>query len=337
MFSAYKNIFKCFECAFPTPKYLSLNPAGIDITPDGIYFMTLKKNKEGLLPDRFEKITFNKNIEINENISVEDREIVVSGLKQLKKKYRLEYVIASLSEQKTYIFSIFLPKEASNNIPSYIRYHLEENLPMSVNDVNFYYFITNERNENGDIGIVVSVFPKTVINIYTDLFEEAGLFPISFFAESRALFYSIVKESDENPYLLVRVLPSRISVSVLDDGAIKYTTDLSVNTKEAMSSLAGPGATLIKEFLNKVLIYWFTSKSDIANHKKIENVLLVGNNVDDPAVIDFLERSLKINVDVANVWTNCFNIKEHHPEIDQKTALEYAVSIGLAIRCINYA
>jgi Tfp pilus assembly PilM family ATPase len=337
MASLLKNISQVFCCAFPTPKYLSLNPSGVDIAPDGIYFMTLKKKKTGLFPDKFEKISFGKNIEINENMSAEDKAIVVSGLSQLKKKYGLEYVISSLPEQKTYIFSIFLPKEAIADIPSYIRYQIEENVPLSANDVNFYYFITNEKSKNGDIGVVVSVFPKTVTNIYTDIFSQANLFPISFFAESRALFYSIVKEGDQNPYLLVRVLPNRVSVSVLDSGVVKYTTDISISTETALTSLDGPEATLLKESLNKVLIYWFTSKKDIVNHKKIENVLLVGNNVNDPAVIDFLERSLKINVDVANVWTNCFNIKEHVAEIDQKTALEYAVSIGLAIRCVNYA
>lgn len=337
MSSIFKKACDAFYNAFPTPEYLSLNPVGIDIASDAIYFMKLKKTKNGLLPEKYEKISFGKNIDINESLSAEDRAVIISGLSQLKNKYRLEYVIASLPEQKTYIFRTILPKQAMSDIVSFIRYQIEENVPLAAIDVNFYYFITGEVNRNGDCGVVVSVFPKQVTNIYTDIFSESGLFPISFFAESRALFHSTVKEGDKTPYLLVRLLPGRVAVSVLESGIIQYTTDIAVDTKVAVSQLQGPEAALLKESLNKILIYWFTSKKDITEHKKIENVLLVGHDANNPEIIDFLERALKINVDIGNVWINCFDLKKHVPEIDQKTALDYAVCIGLAIKCINYA
>jgi len=323
--------------AFPTPEYLTLNPSGVDIASDAVYFIKFKKTNAGIVPDKFEKIPFNKNIDINETLTAEDRSIIVKALLQLKNKYRLEYVFSSLPEQKTYIFSTVLPKEAKKDIPSYVGYQIEENVPMSANDVNFYYFTTGELNKKGDIGVVVSVFPKQVTNIYTDIFSEAGLCPISFFAESRALFHALVREGDKTPYLLVRLLPNRVSISVLENAVVQYTTDLQVNTDNILSSLQGPEATSLKETLNKVLIYWFTSKKDLTEHKKIENVLISGNHSDSPEMIDFLERSLKINVDTGNVWVNCFDIKKHVPGMNQKEALDYAVAIGLAIKCINYA
>ncbi len=337
MSSIFKKACDIFHDAFPTPEYLTLDPVGIDIASDAIYFMKLKKNKDGLFPEKYDQISFGKNIDINESISADDRAIIVAGLSQLKKKHKLEYVIASLPEQKTYIFRTVLPKQAMSDIVSFIRYQIEENVPLAAVDVNFYYFITGEVNKNGDCGVVVSVFPKQVTNIYTDIFSEADLFPISFFAESRALFYSLVKEGDKTPYLLVRLLPNRVAVSVLENGIIQYTTDISVDTNSLINNLNGPESSLLKESLNKILIYWFTSKKDITEHKKIENVLLVGHNSSNPEIIDFLERALKINVDIGNVWINCFDLKSHVPEMDQKTALDYAVCLGLAIRCINYA
>ena len=333
----FKKLCEALNSAFPTPEYLSLNPSGIDITSEAVYFMRLKKTKQGIVPDKFEKVSFNKTIDINDTLTAEDREIVVKALTQVKNKYSLEYVFASLPEQKTYIFSTVLPREAVSDIPSFIRYQIEENVPLPATEVNFYYFITGEVNRKGDIGVVVSVFPKQVINIYTDIFSDANLFPISFFAESRALFYSLVREGDKTPYLLVRLLPNRAAISVLENGIVQYTTDIQVNTDNILNSLQGPEATSLKEALNKVLIYWFTSKKDLTEHKKIENVLLVGHNSDSPEMIDFLERSLKINVDTGNVWVNCFDVKKVVPEINQKIALDYAVVIGLAIRSINYA
>jgi hypothetical protein len=55
--------------AFPTPEYLTLNPSGVDISSEAVYFMKMKKTKDGVVPDKFEKIPFGKNIEINENLT----------------------------------------------------------------------------------------------------------------------------------------------------------------------------------------------------------------------------------------------------------------------------
>jgi len=338
MASFLKKASDFLNNAFPTPDYLSLNPSGIDIAPDAIYFMRLKKNKHGVIPEKYEKVPFGKNINLNnKDLSPEDRLIIVNSLKKLKKKYNLEYIIASLPEHETYIFKTIMPKQAKMDIVSFIRYKIEENVPLPAIDVNFYYLVTPELNKEGDIGVVVSVFPKTIVNTYTDVYEEAGLFPVSFFAESRALFYSIVKEGDTNPYMLIQLLSDRVSAAVLEDGIVQYTTDIQIDTSKLSGAFAGPEATLLKEELNKILIYWFTSKKDFSQHKKIENVLLVGPKAAEPEVIDFLERALKINVETANVWVNCFDAKEYVSQIDQKSALEYSVVIGLAIRCINYA
>jgi len=296
-----------------------------------------KKNKNGIVPDKFEKISFGKNIEINEKMTIEDRKIVVKALFKLKKNFKLEYIISSLPDEKNYIFDIVIPREVIEDIPSFIRYQIEENVPMAAVDVNFHYYLTDKINKKGDFGSVVSVFPKQVVNLYTDIFSEANLFPISFFAESAAISHSLVKEGDKDPYLLLHMLPNRITVSIFDNGVIKYTSELKVNTEKVFNIVDGPEVNSLKETLNKVLIYWFTSKKDLTEHKKIENVLLVGHNTESPAIIDFFERTLKINVSIGNVWVNCFDIKKHVPEIDQKNSLDYATVIGLALRCINYA
>jgi hypothetical protein len=41
----FKKICEVLNKAFPTPEYLTLNPSGVDITSDAIYFMRLKKSK----------------------------------------------------------------------------------------------------------------------------------------------------------------------------------------------------------------------------------------------------------------------------------------------------
>jgi ribosomal protein S15 len=50
-----------------------------------------------------------------------------------------------------------------------------------------------------------------------------------------------------------------------------------------------------------------TNKKDFSEHQKIENVLVSGLHAENVALVDYLERVLKINVDTADVWKNCFD------------------------------
>jgi Tfp pilus assembly PilM family ATPase len=327
-----------FQKSFPTPKYLNFDPVAIDLSPDAIYFLHLKKNKIGLMPDKYEKISFPQYLDLcDENLPQEKKQIIIDSLIKLRKKHKLKFVFASLPEKQNYIFKIIVPKLAQKDIISFIRYQIDENVPLSANEVNFQYFILEQVNQEGDVGVIVTVFPKKIINLYTEIFEKSGLFPISFFSESQSLLASLVKRGDLNSYLLIRFSSNRASVAVLERGAIQYTTDIKINIDNALNSFESSDATVLKEELNKVLIYWFTNKKDFTEHRKIENVLISGLHAENIALIDYLEKVLKINVDTGNVWNNCFDSQKYPCKIEKTLALEYAIAIGLAIRCIKYA
>jgi Tfp pilus assembly PilM family ATPase len=322
--------------SFPVTDYLSLGPVGIDITSNAVRLVKLQKKEKGYLPFLYKEVKFNKiiNVADMDEVNPVDIESVVEVLKKLKKQHKLKYVVASLPEEKNYIYRTELPYEAIEDIPSAIRFSMEENVPLSVKEINFDYEILEV--EPSGIDVVVSVFPKTVVAFYTDILKRAGLTPVSFQSESVALSNAISKPEDRELRLLVRFLGDRVNVAISESGSVQYTSSIKISSEEIMTDLNGPGMKKLIQELNKILIYWFTSKKEAKEQHKIEKAIIVGTGVLTEGLEEALEGGLKVDVSVANVWENCCSSECHIPEISREEALEYAVVIGLALKAIKY-
>jgi len=337
----FEQISSKLDSFFPTPRYLNFDPVAIDILPTSIRLMKLKVSKNGLVPAFYKEVRLKNKVDITEinndkTVNTEAVREVIDVLKSLKKEFKLKYVVSSLPELKTYTFRTQLPKEASKKLSSAIRFGLEENVPLSVDDVNFDYSVI-ESDDSNEVDVVVSVFPKSIINVYTKILKSAGLYPLAFEAESSALAGSVITEGDKEPYLLVRLLEERIGLAIVEDGVVQYASTLQINAKKVSEDFKSKEATDLSEALNKLLIFWFTSKKDPVSHDKIQTVFVTGEYATAPGIQEFLERHLKINVEVANIWSNCFSTDKHIPEINQKDALNFSVAIGLSIKGIKHA
>jgi len=339
----FSEILQKIDRFFPTPKFLSFEPVAIDITPRSIRLMSLKKSKHGLIPKFYKEVKLKHKCDISS--FGEDKEIdteayteVIEILKKLKKEFKLKYVVVSLPETKTYIYRAKLPAESASDLASAIRFGLEENVPLSVDDVNFDYFvIENKISSDEDLDVVVSVFPKKIINLYTKVLKKADLFPLSFQSESVSISRSVVKKGDKETYLLLRFLKDQVNVGVVEDGAIQYASIVQIDTEKVVGDFSSEEANILNESLNKVLIFWFTNKNDNIQHKKIGTAIVTGSYANSDGMQEFLEKKLKIKVQVADVWSNCFSLDDYVPKMKKDEALNYAGSIGLAIKGNTHA
>jgi Tfp pilus assembly PilM family ATPase len=337
------DILKKIDRFFPTPKFLSFDPVAIDITPRSIRLMALKKSKEGLIPRVYKEVKLENKNDLSTFSGEKDLDLkslgeVIQVLKDLKKEFKLKYVVVSLPETNTYIYRTKLPAESASDLASAIRFGLEENVPLKVDTVNFDYFvIDNKRKKDTDLDVVVSVFPKKIISLYTKVLKEADLFPLSFQSESVSIYRSVVKKGDRDTYLLLRFLQDQVNVGVVEDGAIQYASIVKVDMEKVSNDFESDEAKELNESLNKVLIYWFTNKQDRTQHKKIDTALITGGYALSDGLQQFLEKKLKIKIEVADVWSNCFSTDDYVPEIKKEDAVNYAGSIGLAIKGITHA
>jgi Tfp pilus assembly PilM family ATPase len=334
--TAFKKFQIKLSHAFPAVGYLSLNPVGIDITNNAVRLVKLEKTEDGYIPRIHKEIKFNTKINIVDidKATQTDIEAVVQVLKKLKNDHNLKYVVTSLPEEKNYIYRTDLPPEAIEDIPSAIRFSMEENVPLSVKEVNFDYEIINVTEKG--IDVVVSVFPKDVVSFYTEILKQAGLIPLSFQSESVALSNAITDYSDTELYLLVRFLDDRVNVAITEGGAVQYTSTIMVSSDEITKDIEGTEAKTLLQELNKILIYWFTSRREAKEQHKIEKAIIVGKTALIEGLEDVLEGGLKLDVIIANTWINCFDPEKHIPELSREDALEYAVATGLALKAIDY-
>jgi Tfp pilus assembly PilM family ATPase len=325
------------RCAFPTPKYLTFNTFGIDIAPDAVRILKLKATSKGLIPVMFKEFKYKKVFNLyDESFDISNNKEVLDILKKIKQTTKIKHAVVSLPEINTYIYRTKIPLAASSDIASAILFQIEDNVPLKLNEVNFDYNIIPSNNKK-DLDIVVNVFPKKIIRAYTDLLKKVNIFPLSFQADSVAVSKAVIKKGDNNAYMIIRIVPNRTTISIVEDETVQFTTDLQIGSDDFQKGFNTEQAEILKESLNKILIYWFTSKNAEIEHKKIQTAFVVGDMADNHELIDYLEKHLKINVDTGNVWINCFCLNNYVPKLEHKDALNYVVAIGLAIKTIEHA
>jgi Tfp pilus assembly PilM family ATPase len=317
---------------FPVPNFLSLDPVGIDISLRSIRAIRLKRTKQGFVPDRYKEIVLKEKCELLEKKEdLEHCDDLRGALRQLKKEMNLKYITLSLPELKTYIFNTTLPMEALSSIDDALIIKLQENIPLDLSEIVYEYEISRVNKNRETFEVVVTALPKNIIEIYTKLFKEEDLIPVAFESESQSVARAVVGEGDKTPYLIVNFGHAKISFAIVQNGVVYYTSSLPYSTDLIINDFSSQEAQILKSTLNKLLIYWFTNKHNPDSEEKITNLIVTGSYANTPGLSTFLEQHLHVNVGIANVWKNCFDINEYVPELDMQTSLQYNTAIGLSL------
>ncbi|HMO78729.1 MAG TPA: hypothetical protein PJ997_01315 [Candidatus Paceibacterota bacterium] len=323
---------------FPVPKYLDFDPFCIDLSDQNIRAMKFKINNNILKPQKYKEIKIQeKDLKISEFANPQywdetKQNFLSSQIKQFSKEFKTSNAFVVIPESESYIFKIKIPKTAEFDINSFIKFNLEENVPISAEDAIFEYFILKTENKNADyLEAVVNVFPKKVIETYSNLFLKTDIMPISFESESVALSKASITLGDDEPYLNIRFLSNKTSFSIVERGIVQYDSSVEISIFDILKDVEGPISTELRTTLNKLLVFWFTNRDYNQEHKKIKTAILSGEGATDDRVQELIEKYLKIKVEVANPWQNCFSLEDFIPDMDKDLALKYITSIGCLI------
>ena len=247
---------------------------------------------------------------------------LISVLKTIKKDFNVNYVNFSIPEVSTYIYRTTLSKSVGYDISNALQF------PIEPSDTLLDYFVTNIK-EN-EIDVIVTVVSKSIIEKFTEIIESAELKPLSFEPETHAIVRGIIKKENKNQYVLLNLDKCLSSVAVVENGVVQYTqtVNISNNFSEKFNE---EEAKILKENINKIIIYWSTSLEQ-ADKNEIKNMFLVGENSFSQELLNYLEKNVSLNVKFANVWINCFDLNDYIPNICAKDSVKYATSIGLALK-----
>lgn len=357
---------RLFNYNFPTPFYLAMNSFAIDISDQSIKYGELIPTSSGLRLGKYGKEKIPEGIVVSGMIEKSDE--IIKILKNLKEREKMHFIRVALPEEQMYLFSIHIPKTDEKNIRDAILLQIEEHIPLKASDVVFDYDVVFEK-ESSMLVEVVAIASNTMDG-YLSIFDRAGLVPISFELEAQAIARAVIPVGDMSPIMIVDFGDSRTGVSISNHGRVFLTTtvafggldltkmiaknfSLSFEEAQRMKHEYGldkvaeaenifpailNGVSVLRDELNKQLSYWETHDhdKDEKTEQKIARIILCGGDANLAGLSDYLELSMKIKVENANVWINVLNTKEDIPEMTLDESLSYATVIGLALGGYTY-
>ncbi len=353
-----------FTTLFPPPQFLSMPAVGLDVSSQSVRLMEFIRTSHGLKLGRFAERKIPAGVIYSDNIE-HDQELK-KAFQNIKRDFKLQFVSVSLPDEKAFLFRVFIPAVPENEIRTSIEFQLEENVPIAPEEAIFDYEVLNRSADKLDV--MVAVFPRKIVQGFTQFLEQVGLVPVSFHVGANAAAQAIIAEGDMSPSLIVNIGDKNTGISVCENRVVQFTSNLSfgsenitsaieknfsVPTEQAIKmkqggaemkgkdsmqifySVMNPVAALRDE-INRVLMYWQTRKiQDVPIGKKIEKIYVCGSDANLPGLDEYLMMAFQIPVEVANVWKNAFSLDTYTPPISFIDSLNYAPAIGLALDCIK--
>lgn len=354
-----------FFSFFPVPDFLSMRTLGFDISDNSIKIVELIK-KNGLM-----RLGFYAASDIPPG-TIESGQIKnYTGLQQviteLQRRHKFIFVDASLPEQKAYLYTTTIEGDDDTLLRENIEFQLEENIPLTkaeaVFDFEVYKTYTKDKKTYRDV--TVSAISRPVSESYVALLKRSGLRPVSLSIEAEAVANAVIPEHDDGTYLIIDFGKTRTGISVVSEGITRLTSTTEiggahiteriaeklkisesdaealkrehglVGTAEALevSRVIEGGLSSILREVDGQLRYWH-SKTDNRGFrsKRVEAILICGGGALLKGVEAHLKKSLSVNVELANVWSNVSFPKNYVPEVSFEDSLGYAAAIGLALK-----
>ena len=349
------------------PKSLRLPVVGLDISDRTFKFVKFRKEKK-----RF-------SIDFYGQGSIPDG-VVVSG--EIKDVEKLSYVLAqtlqshlkkgplpvaySLPEERGFVRLVELPSVEEEEIKSVVRLQLEENFPLSPENTVFDYEILRMAGGQKHMDLVISAFPREIVESYMVSLQGAGLKPVIAETESQALARAVVPSYERGPVMIVDIGYTRTSFFIAHRGIVRFTSTVNFSGQELIRSIMmalgvdekkavrlknefsffredqrkiyeaiTPSIDGLKDELKKRLLFWETHETEAPGRRNItvvERIYLTGGESHMVGLPEYLASVLNVSVERAQPWEGIFDLETYIPPISAHDALLYATAFGLALR-----
>ncbi len=356
-----KGAFKRFlRLEFAPPRYLSLPTAGIDISASGIKVATLKERAHGLELGAFGDEPLPVGAIVGGEIM--DSAAVVAALRAVTKRHGVTTANITLPEARSYLFEADVAGKGPKEWRTAVEQHLDEYVPIPPAEVIFDVvpvLRTAETMHLAGVGVA-----RRAVDLALSVFDEAGIRIRSVEAETFAVPRAILAHGNTETLLVIDIgrtttklliIVHRIPIfaTTLDIGGHALTATVqkyfNVSEEEAKKVKAERGlvasddnaeylnemlatVSVIREEIVKRLEYWQTRAVPGTAHEAVTRAILIGGNATLRGLPEYLGTSLKIPVELGDVFTNLAKHDDWLPPIDYMESLAYATAIGLALR-----
>jgi len=223
---------------------------GLDLSDLSLKIVKLEKKKE-----QFEVASFGtKKIPpglINIGVIKKEDEvakIIKEALSELKgKKLKTRYAVCSLPEEEVFLKVIRLPKMTRDEIEKSIKWQLEPNLPVSLEEVYFDWQEVYPQSTRYSY-VLISALPKKIIYSYLAVFKKAGIIPVIFEVESIGTARSLLEGCKTlSPVIILDMGATGTGFTIFSGETILFTSHIAVSGTEFTQAIARELNVDIKE------------------------------------------------------------------------------------------
>lgn len=343
---------------FTPPKFLEMPAVSLEVQPTRIVFLLARNNEKGLIPEIYGYTPIPEGC-VSQG-EVIKREPIIKALIDIRKKTRVSFARFSISEDKSYVFRTKLPNLEQKEIRNIIDFKIEENVPLTSKEAVFDYDIINSSKSSKELDVVVSVASLSIIQEWQDVFELAGLTPTLFSPESNNIAKSVIKDSNEQVIVIVNIRESSIILSLAISGVVCQTSAINFGSSAFTDSLAkyfkvskeealkikndklytdsAESMEIFSYLINTISavkdeIYKFVSycneREDVVG--QVDRIILCGRDSMIIGLEKYLEMNLNMEVSVANIWVNNFDLEVYVPETNKIDSMDQVVVNGLSL------
>ncbi len=345
---------------FPPPTSLAMPAAGVDISEGSIKFVSLADTANGQELKSYGPVPLPEGAVVGGDIEEPSR--VVEALRFLRLRQGVKYANACLPERKAYLYQTVVPSGA-RDARAAVEFDLESHVPLPPGEVRF-DFEEVRRIEAGTI-VSVTAYAKRMIEAYSAVFRDAGIALRALEVESQSLARGVLGARDSDRTIMIVDVGKRATrIAIAENRLVVFTATLDVggdtlasaigkqfgvSMEEAEKIKNGHGflmsrenrevvetlmitVSVIKDEIAKHLSYWNRPPEGSVPRRPVEKAVLCGGNANLLGFAEYLEGFVGVPVSIADVWTNAFSLHRYVPHMPFHESLEYAGSIGLAIR-----
>jgi type IV pilus assembly protein PilM len=260
-----------------------------------------------------------------------------------------------------------VPKGSSRDeVMRLIEFEFEGRVPIPPASAIYDFDVVSENSKDGiEIGVVV--FPRDVVEAYSQAFEDSGLELVSLEIEARSIARAIWGGDSDPITLLVDFGLARTGFALLKNGIPIFTSTVDVGgdpitravaDKLSLSpekveiwkneqGLSAGGDAAVKQVVDAISATANALSDEIAKHfhywdtrrdgggdrvTPVGRVLLVGGSANLEGLPSFIAAKVQTTVERGNVWNNVATFDSYIPPIDFRTSMQYGTAIGLALR-----
>ncbi len=352
------------------PNYLSLPVAGIEVCNKSIKYIEFLDYKGNTSIKKFGEIVLAPDIVKDGDIL--NRNALVKALTEVKKNISSDFVKVSIPEEKTYIFDVLIPREAKDHIRDALEFRIEENVPLKLEESCFEYEIVDEDSCEKDMVVNVSVVSKRVIADFSEAFDQAGLYPVSYEIESKMIANSVIGKGDKKSTIILNIKDDSTTLVAVVDGFVRLSSSVSIGENTIVDTLFKTGlfknrAEIGKFFENDFsfeTIYTKESYLSLVNifsiykdevekfneyilnkfpgiklspRGSVDKIVLCGKSSSLPGLTKHINQNIKTDIVLANTISNVCDVNECTSNIKFQDSLNFVTPIGLVLASYRQA